>query len=279
MPDGREHITRERLVDDLRALGLRSGDVVLVHSSLSGLGWVEGGADAVIDALVETVSPAGTVLFPTLTGKPDDGPQRPPVIDLAATPCWTGTIPETARQRPDAIRSIHPTHSVSAIGARASLYTTGHERSRTPCDAHSPYVRLMEEGGKILLLGGVTHESNTTLHALEEMANVPYHLQEEETDGIVILPDGERVVVRNRLHLWQWDRQFENVRSLLERAMASVTGPVGQSTSTLVSATGLRDVILPLLIEDPFYLLSSDAREGLEALRRGNAWGSARPSG
>lgn len=261
MPGGREHITRERLVNDLRMLGLGEGDVVLVHSSLSGLGWVEGGADAVIDALVETVGPAGTVLLPTLTGTPDDGPEHPPVIDLAATPCWTGTIPETARLRPDAIRSIHPTHSVSAIGARASLYTTGHERSRTPCDAHSPYVRLMEEGGKILLLGGVTHESNTTLHALEEMANVPYHLQEEETDGIVILPDGERVVVRNRLHLWRWERNFPKIAPWLQDAGASVTGRVGASTSTLLSASGLRDIILPLMLDDPFFLLANTARE------------------
>lgn len=132
MPDGCEHITMKRLVDDLRALGLGDGDVVLVHSSLSRLGWVEGGAETVIDALVEAVGPGGTVLFPTLTGTEQDGPQHPPVIELAATPCWTGTIPETARRRPEAIRSVHPTHSVSAIGARPHAYTTGHEASSTP---------------------------------------------------------------------------------------------------------------------------------------------------
>ena len=171
--DTRSGIDRRAIVDDLRALGLREGDVVLVHSSLSGLGWVEGGAETVIDALVEAVGPGGTVLFPTLTGTEHDGPEHPPIIELMATPCWTGRVPETARRRPEAMRSVHPTHSVSAIGARAADFTTGHEASRTPCDQHSPYVRLMEEGGKILLLGGVTHESNTTLHALEEMAERP----------------------------------------------------------------------------------------------------------
>ena len=261
MPDDGEHITRDRLVDDLGALGLREGDVVLVHSSLSGLGWVDGGADTVIDALVKVVGEGGTVLFPTLTGTEQDGPDHPPVIGLATSPCWTGTIPETARRRPEAIRSIHPTHSVSAIGAQAATYTTGHERSRTPCDEHSPYVRLMEEGGKILLLGGVTHESNTMLHALEELADVPYHLQDEESDGVVILPDGERVVVRNRLHLWRWQRDFPKIAPYLERAGASVTGRVGASTSTLVSASGLRDVVLPLLQDNPLFLLSQSARE------------------
>lgn len=115
----------------------------------------------------------------------------------------------------------------------------------------------MEEGGKILLLGGVTHESNTTLHVLEEMANVPYHLQDEETDGVVILPDGQRVVVRNRLHLWRWGREFEKVGPYLERAGVSVSGPVGASTSMLVSASGLREVLLPLLRDDPLFLLAS----------------------
>lgn len=260
MADGHEHITMGRLVDDLRALGLQDGDVVLVHSSLSGLGWVEGGAATVIDALVEAVGPGGTVLFPTLTGTEQDGPEHPPTIELARTPCWTGMIPETARRRPEAVRSVHPTHSVSAIGARADAYATGHEASRTPCDARSPYARLMDEGGKILLLGGVTHESNTTLHALEEMAEVPYHLQDEETDGIVILPDGRRVVVRTLLHLWRWEREFTKVGPYLEQAGVSITGPVGASASTLVSASGLRDVILPLLRDDPLFLLSPDAR-------------------
>lgn len=266
MPDMHEHTTRERLVRGLRSLGLQGGDVVLVHSSLGGLGWVEDGAETVIDALIEAVGPSGTVLFPTLTGTENDGPAQPPVIELATTPCWTGTIPETARRRPEALRSVHPTHSVSAIGAQEDAYTTGHEASQTPCDRHSPYVRLMEEGGKILLLGGVTHESNTSLHALEEMADVPYHLQDEETDGVVILPDGQRVVVRNRLHLWRWERDFSQVGPYLEQAGASVSGPVGQSTSTLVSASGLRDVVLPLLKDDPLFLLSAKARDEFSAL-------------
>lgn len=273
MAEAHEEIPRGRLVDDLRALGLRDGDVVLVHSSLSGLGRVEGGAETVVEALVATVGQGGTVLFPTLTGTPDDGPGRPPVIELATTPCWTGAIPEAGRRHPAAVRSVHPTHSVSAIGARAAVCTSGHERSRTPCDERSPYAQLMEEGGKILLLGGVTHESNTALHALEEMAAVPYHLQDEETDGIVILPDGRRVTVRNRLHLWRsaerpqgWERDFPKIGPHLEDAGASVTAPVGASTSTLVSASALRDVILPLMQQDPLFLLAPTAREEFQLL-------------
>lgn len=247
------------LAGELRALGVREGDVVLVHSSLSGLGWIEGGAGSVIDALRASVGVAGTILFPTLTGSEEDGPERPPVIDLAGSPCWTGVIPETARQIQGSVRSVHPTHSITAIGARARELTHGHEIGRTPCDAASPYGRLME-GGKILLLGGVTHKSNTTLHALEELAGVPYHLQDEITDGVVMMPDGQRVVVRNRLHLWHWERDFLKVGDILVDAGVETRGRVGASTATLLSAQGLRDVILPYLLRDPLFLLSDRAR-------------------
>lgn len=167
------HQTSASLETDLHRLGVSAGDVVLVHSSLSGLGNVQGGADAVIDALLSAVGPTGTVLFPTLTGTPDDGPESPPVIDVRSTPCWTGRIPETARRRSGAIRSLHPTHSVTAIGAKAGQYASGHHQGASPCDERSPYYRLIREGGYILLLGGVTQENNTTLHCLEELATSP----------------------------------------------------------------------------------------------------------
>lgn len=263
----RDHRSRDRLARDLRELGLGDGDVVLVHSSLSGLGWVEGGAGTVIDALLSAVGEGGTVLFPTLTGSAKDGPEAPPHIDLRDTPCWTGAIPEASRHHSGAIRSIHPTHSVTAIGARAEELTRGHEQSASPCDTHSPYVRLMEDGGKILLLGGVTHQSNTSLHALEELARVPYHLQDAETDGIVILPDGRRVTVRNRLHLWQnrrrpegWGRAFTRVSEPLVDSGNEVHGQVGASRATLISAAGMRDVVLPLLQRDPLHLLTAQDR-------------------
>jgi len=254
-------VTTAALVDDLRRLGLAEGSVVLVHSSLSRLGNVEGGAEAVIDALLAAVGPGGTVLFPTLTGTEGDGPESPPVIDVRSTPCWTGRIPETARRRPGAIRSLHPTHSIAALGAEAARYAAKHETGQTPCDEHSPYDRLITEGGFILLLGEVTQDSNTSLHCLEELAEVPYHLQPAPTDGVVIDADGRRHVVRNRLHLWGWERDFPRVDEPLAAAGAMRVGRVGASTSRLIAARRFADVLLPLLREDPLYLLNEEARE------------------
>ncbi|MGI8484805.1 MAG: aminoglycoside N(3)-acetyltransferase [Thermomicrobiales bacterium] len=258
-------ITTGMLIDDLRGLSLAEGSVVLVHSSLSQLGNVAGGADAVIDALLKVVGPTGTVLFPTLTGTERDSPDDPPVMDVRSTPCWTGRIPETARQRPYAVRSLHPTHSISALGAAADRYAAGHETGGTPCDQHSPYYRLIDEGGFILLLGGVSQESNTTLHCLEELAAVPYHLQPDVTDGVVIDADGDEHIVRNRLHLWQWEREFTKVNGPLAAAGALQSGIVGKSIAQLMSAKILADTILPMMREDPLYLLSDQSREIMHA--------------
>lgn len=253
-------LTRSRLAGDLRALGLRPGDDVLVHSSLRGLGHVDGGASTVVDALLDAVGPDGTVLFPTITATADHGPDHPPRVVLADTPGWTGAVPEAARVRPDAVRSAHPTHSVVALGARAHQLTDGHATSLTPCDAASPYGRLADRGGRVLLLGGVTHASSTSLHGVEERARVPHHLQESPTDGIVVLPDGTEVVVRGYLHLWGWDRDFERVAVPLRAAGVQHDGRVGEGTAVLVEARGYVDVLVPLLHTDPTYLLAEHER-------------------
>lgn len=255
------------LVNDLRRLGLGEGAAVLVHSSLSRLGNVKGGADAVVDSLLAAVGATGTLLFPTLTGTERDGPNAPPMVDVRSTPCWTGRIPETARHWPGARRSLHPTHSITALGADAERYATGHDESETPCDTHSPYYRLITDGGWILQLGDVTQDSNTTLHCLEELAEVPYHLQPETTEGIVIDAEGGRHVVRNRLHLWKWHREFTKIDASLEEAGAMRIGRVGLATTRLIDAPRLADVVVPYLRQDPLYLLSEDARQEFQHSR------------
>lgn len=121
----------------------------------------------------------------------------------------------------------------------------------------------MDEGGKILLLGGVDHNSNTTLHCIEEIAGVPYHLQDAVTNGIVKLPGGEQRMVANRLHLWRnryshlnLPREFNNVAAPLTAAGAQIMARIGPTMSTLIDAAAMRDVLLPLLWRDPLFLLA-----------------------
>ena len=149
----------------LRALGLEPGARVAVHSSLRSLGRVERGADGVVDALLEAVGPDGLVVVPTFSYDNE-------VFDPAVTPGRTGAVSEALRRRPEAVRSLHPFYSVAAIGGGAAALCEGHELLPATA-AGTPLDRLAESGGFVLLLG-VGHTSNTTVHVGEFRAGAPY---------------------------------------------------------------------------------------------------------
>lgn len=165
-------VTKDDIVAGLRGLGLRAGDIIGVHSSLSSLGWVEGGAETVVDALVEVVGEAGTVVVPTYSTNRETVPATPEEqalgvtwksrvlpYDPQSTPCWTGRIPDTLWRRPEAVRSSNPTHSLAAIGPDASVLVEGWEK-------------LWEMDGYILLLG-VTLRCCSAMHLAEREVELP----------------------------------------------------------------------------------------------------------
>jgi aminoglycoside 3-N-acetyltransferase len=244
------------IVEGLTKLGMGQGDAVLVHSSLRSFGYVDGGADAVIDALLETVGPSGTIMVPTLTGSEKLSVKNPPIFAPSATRCWTGRIPETFRKRPEAIRSRHPTHSVAAIGKDAEYLTRGHERCVTPCGIGSPYWKLAVIGGYILFLG-VGLGCNTTFHTVEELANAPYHMQPEWVDAKIINDDLRVEVVRVKIHLYGPERDFERMEpTLLSRGIMKL-GRVGRADVRLVRAKPMIDLALRFLESDPKFLLKA----------------------
>lgn len=247
------HVTRQDIERGLRRLGLKPGDKVLAHSALSRFGHVDGGADAVIDALLAAVGAAGTVLAPTLTGSEALSPQNPPVFDPAQTPCWTGRIPETFRRRAAAVRSLHPTHSVAAIGADARTLTCTHLDSVSPCDERSPYGRLALLDDAFILLIGVTHESNTTLHHVEELAGVDYHLQAQLARAEIVI-DGQRIYRHIFLHQYGTPRNFAAIEPLLIERGIQVETRVGAATLKLVQAKPMVELALCCLRANPRFL-------------------------
>lgn len=172
------HVTKEDIKRGLRRLGLKRGDVVGVHSSLSSFGYVEGGVDAVIDALLETVGEEGTIVMPTYSTNREDVKRTQREVELGVTwkskilpydpketPCWTGKIPDTFRKRKGAIRSLNPTHSLAAIGPKANELIQG-------------WNKLLEADGYILLLG-VDLSCCSAMHLAEKEVQLPLHILEK----------------------------------------------------------------------------------------------------
>ncbi len=247
-------ITQQQITDGFHRLGVQSGEILLVHSSLKSFGQVAGGADAVIDGLLDALGPEGTLLAPTLTGHEKLSPENPPHVDLRTAPCWVGIIPETLRQRPEAVRSTHPTHSCAAIGARAEELTRDHHASPTPCGVTSPYYRVAEAGGRIAM-AGCPLDTCTTFHTIEELANVPYHLQPEVAYGTCIDRHGNRVDTPCLLHSYEGpERNFPVVEPLLLENGQMHNGHVGASTIHLLDAMGLIETALERIRFDPYYL-------------------------
>ena len=163
-------LTREDIVRGLRDLGVKQGDIVMVHSALSSLGWVEGGADAVIEALMEAVGPGGTIAMPTLYMPSITGEEA---FDVNESPSQMGEVSEAFRKRSDVVRSIHPTHSVAAWGNQALALIHDHALAPTACGRGTPFSKLADWGGKVLLMG-VDQDRNTLLHTAEDYADAPY---------------------------------------------------------------------------------------------------------
>lgn len=163
-PAGKTRVTQADLVAGLRDMGVETGAMLQVHSSLSQLGYVEGGAETVVDALREVVGPEGTVMVPTFNHGSAD------VYDPLTTPSANGAVTEALRRRPEARRSVHPTHPYAAIGKHAEDLVAGHLEVDT-FSRRSPLGKLADQGGSILLLG-VGMRANTAAHIGETMARV-----------------------------------------------------------------------------------------------------------
>lgn len=253
-------MTAAELIDQLTEAGIERGDCILVHSSLSSLGWVDGGAEAVVEALLSAVGPDGTVLFPTLTGSREDSAANPPSFDVKSTKCWTGAIPEAARHHPDAIRSLHPTHSVAAIGSLAAWFASGHELVRTPCGFGSPYDKLADVGGKIVLIG-VTQSSNTSFHMAEELAGVPYALQDAPIDVSMTDANGAQVEMNGtRLHAWGAARDYDALEpKMIDLGICQIR-TVGSAEVRVIDAMLQRLFLVRMLLDDPLAVLTSIER-------------------
>ncbi|KYH26602.1 aminoglycoside 3-N-acetyltransferase [Halalkalicoccus paucihalophilus] len=244
--------TSASLTAEFRALGIRPGEPLLVHASLSALGWTCGGPQAVCDALYEAVGEAGTVVVPTHTGQytnpagwseppvPEDWietvrEERPPYRPAVTPTRGVGTVPECLRNYPDAIRSRHPTVSFAACGSEARAIIADHGFDYG-LGEESPLARLYERDGKILLLG-VGHEKNTSLHLGEYRTAVP---NETVRNSAPVVRDGKRVDVEYEDIETRTD-DFADCGTDFEREVGLTAGTVGAATAKLMDQREMVD--------------------------------------
>jgi len=139
----------------LLELGVAPGDVVMVHSAFDSFLGFQGGPVDAIRTLQEVVGARGTLMMPTIPfrGTAVEYALGDPVFDARQTVSRMGLITEVFRRSPGVLRSSHPTHSVAVWGNRADAIIAGHEHAETPCGRRTPYARLLEYDGRILLAG------------------------------------------------------------------------------------------------------------------------------
>jgi aminoglycoside 3-N-acetyltransferase len=171
-------ITKDMIINDLLKLGVKKGDNVLIHSSLKRIGFVQGGAKTVIDALLEVVSSSGTLVVPTYSGKGTmykTCMAKDYIFDPKCSGTGLGAIPSTFMKLHNEFRSIHPTHSISAAGKDAKFITEAHHIASSTYGTDSPWDRLLKLDGKILGLG-VTLAPIAFFHVLEDRMLVKFPL-------------------------------------------------------------------------------------------------------
>ncbi|MCS7060708.1 MAG: AAC(3) family N-acetyltransferase [Anaerolineae bacterium] len=246
-----EQETRCRIAEALRAAGLRAGGCALVHSSLSSLGYVPGGATTVIEGLLDALGPEGTLLMPALSYEHVHAHQ--PFFDVLRTPSNVGVIPETFRLRPGVLRSVNPTHSVCGIGPRACDLLTHHQKDETPCGLHSPFHLLRQVEGQIVFLGcGL--RPNTSMHSVEELVEPPYLF------GALIayrvrLVSGEEITLRCRRHNFAgYTQRYDRLAGLL-KARELRTGRVLRAIAHVIECAPMWERALSALRRDPFFFV------------------------
>jgi aminoglycoside 3-N-acetyltransferase len=236
-------ISRSQIVEQLRALGVIAGDVLLVHMSFRAVRPVEGGPPGLIAALRDVVGADGTLVMPSWTSSDDE------IFDPARTPAAPdlGVVADTFWRMPGVLRSDHP--FAFAAAGREAARITGDPFGVPPHSPSSPIARVHELDGRVLLLG-VGHDSNTMIHLAEVVGGAPYRVPKH----ITIEQDGRpaRIEYGENDHCCQ---RFALADDWLRARGLQTEGPIGHAHARLMRARDVVSVVCEHLAADPLLFL------------------------
>ena len=245
--------TVDSLKSDFRALGVKPASTIIMHSALSQIGWTVGGPVSVIKAVMEILTPEGTLVMPSFTGDNSEPSkwENPPVpqgwwevirrfmpaFQPSITPTrGLGIIAETFRKYPDVFRSNHPISSFAAWGKNAKKITDNHELD-SDLGENSPLARIYDFDGQILLLG-VSYLNNSSLHLAEYRCDY---------EGKSFSPTGSAILVNNKRKWVVWNElnhnsdDFEKLGNDFEAIIQYQPKKVGLTESRLLSQRKMVD--------------------------------------
>ena len=253
-------VKKQDIVMALEDLGLTKTDIVLVHSSLASFDHVEGGADTIIDALVEVIGKDGGLLMPSfpafIGGEYGLVEKNDIVFDVRISPSAMGKITDVFWRRQGVVRSIHPTHPVAAWGKRGKDIIQGHDKCLCSCGQYSPFHKNCLLGGKILFIG-VGHSCNTTLHTIEDINGAPTRSISIYYPKVVDY-EGRIVTVPTRPHLPGLVRRYEIMDEICKTEGIQKELKLGNAVLKLVMADRLLEIGSDFIKKNPLFLIDME---------------------
>lgn len=249
--------TVQSLTGDLEASGIPRDATVFVHSGMRAIGDVEGRAQGVVTALVNYFA-SGLLVLPSHTWMTVHKDRD--VFEPAASPSCVGIISQLFWQRPDAIRSWHPTHSVAAIGEDAEWLIADEHLTTTPCPRDGAYGRLLDRDAYLIFIG-CPMTKNTFVHGVEEWLEIPNRLASKATALSVRMPDGDVIATPQFMHDAPIDDVSHNYGKL-QRPLAELgqltTARFGDADIHITTTTAVAALATRLLERDPDLFLTPD---------------------
>lgn len=242
--------SKEKIINQIKELGIKRNDIILIHSSMKAIGEVENGAETILDAFTQYLN-EGLLIFPTHTWATIN--EKNNIFDPLTEPSCVGVLSNLFMKRPGVFRSWHPILSVAAVGKGAKEYVEGEENTDTACSRNGCLGKLYDMEGKILFIGcGL--RSNTIIHGVEEWNQVPKRLTDDYKLFKIRTPDGRLIDRPMRVHDHSRGDVSENYgkieEALLKNKIAHI-GKIGDAKTYCCDAQKMVDLVSAFLKKEP----------------------------